>query len=684
MHPIIQEEERLLEDIRAELIERPVVAQVSERDLVVELSRLRIDLGAAKQEDLGSMLQQYDQLHALLNQLRSARKTEDVDPDNPYFAHMRLEEEGRTRDLFLGKATRIDHGLRIIDWRNAPIAQLFYRYQEGEEYAEEVGDRLFEGILAARRTLSVSTGRLDRIAAPQGIFSRGQDGNWEEIPRALPKLAGGEGSSVLRHNEVSGQKRSLGIGPVQGRRRDKHLPDIAALIDAEQFDLITSPDSGLVVVRGIAGSGKTTVALHRVAYLAYQEPKHFRADRMIVVVWGKALRDYISKVLPGLGVAGVPVVTWKDFARRLVRRHFPFLPRHQASDTPEIVSRMKLHPAFLRMIEDQVALTDSPRNADGVFEDFLSVTFDFQRMADTLVPAGFTMREVERAWDWCRRQRELLGSWVAGDRDEQAELDEEDDAVLLRLWQLRTGALRGNGRKPLRYHHMVVDEVQDLSPVEVAVLLDTLDERRSVTLSGDTQQHIVEQAGFADWQEFFSHLGIEGVGVNTLKVSYRSTHEITTFARKVLGDLAEDDTPPTTTRPGEPVELFRFTDHGACVAFLADALSDLVRVEPLASVALLTPNSSLSALYSDGLIRAEVPRVRRVYDQEFAFAPGIDVVEIAEIKGLEFDYVILVEVSVEHYPENSHSHRLMHVGATRAAHQLWLTCVGTPSPLIRD
>ncbi len=129
MHPIIQEEERLLEDIRAELIERPVVAQVSERDLVVELSRLRIDLGAAKQEDLGSMLQQYDQLHALLNQLRSARKTEDVDPDNPYFAHMRLEEEGRTRDLFLGKATRIDHGLRIIDWRNAPIAQLFYRYQ---------------------------------------------------------------------------------------------------------------------------------------------------------------------------------------------------------------------------------------------------------------------------------------------------------------------------------------------------------------------------------------------------------------------------------------------------------------------------------------------------------------------------------------------------------------------------
>ena len=684
MQPIVQEEERLLAAIRTKLLERPVLAVASERDMVAEMVRLRHDIAQAKTEDQGAMLQQYDQLHAIVNQIRSARPTEDVDPDNPYFAHMRLDEEAGKRDLYLGKATRIDNGLRIIDWRNAPIASLFYRYKEGEEYAEEVGDRLFEGVLEARRTVSVQGGRLDRVASPQGIFSRNGDGGWDEIPRALPKLAGGEGSSILSHNEVTGQTRRMGVGQVSGRRRDKHLPDIAALIDREQFDLITQPNSGLVVIRGIAGSGKTTVALHRVAFLAYQEPRHFRPDRMIVVVWGRALRDYISKVLPGLGVEGVKVVTWGNFARDLVKRHFPFLPRHVADDTPEVVSRMKLHPAFFRLLEDHVLMSASPKNAEGVFEDFLSVTLSLTRLAGALVPAGFTMSEVERAWDWCRRQRELLSNWAAGDRDEQAELDEEDDAVLLRLWQERVGPLRARGKAPLRFAHMVVDEVQDLSPIEVAVLLGTLDDRRSVTLSGDTQQHIVEQAGFADWNDFFGHIGVKGVGVNTLSVSYRSTHEITTFARKVLGDLAEDDTPPTTTRPGEPVELFRFTDHGACVAFLADGLAELVRREPLASIAVLTPTSGLGDLYGDGLRRAEVPRVRRVRNQEFKFEAGIDVVEIHEIKGLEFDYVVLIEVSAQYYPENSHARRLLHVGATRAAHQLWMTTVGSPSPIIRD
>ena len=62
------------------------------------------------------------------------------------------------------------------------------------------------------------------------------------------------------------------------RRADKHLPEIAAMIDPRQFELITRPSSGLVVIQGGAGSGKTTIGLHRLAYLAYQEPKRFRKD----------------------------------------------------------------------------------------------------------------------------------------------------------------------------------------------------------------------------------------------------------------------------------------------------------------------------------------------------------------------------------------------------------------------
>jgi DNA helicase-2/ATP-dependent DNA helicase PcrA len=204
-----------------------------------------------------------------------------------------------------------------------------------------------------------------------------------------------------------------------------------------------------------------------------------------------------------------------------------------------------------------------------------------------------------------------------------------------------------------------------------------------ITLAGDTQQHLVEHGGFRSWADFLQQLGVEGTEVNTLDVSYRCTHEIASFAVAVLGDLREDATPPKAIRCGPPVELFRFTDHGACVAWLADALKELVSHEPLASVALLTPSPELSRLYFTGLQTSEVAKLRMVEQQNFTFAPGIEVTEVEQVKGLEFDYVVLIEASATSYADTASSRRRLHVGATRAIHQLWLTCVGTPAAAVR-
>jgi DNA helicase-2/ATP-dependent DNA helicase PcrA len=212
--------------------------------------------------------------------------------------------------------------------------------------------------------------------------------------------------------------------------------------------------------------------------------------------------------------------------------------------------------------------------------------------------------------------------------------------------------------------------------------VDCLDEHRSITLAGDTQQHIMQDAGFASWAEFFAHLGLDGTTVDTLRISYRSTREIAEFGQAVLGDLREDETPPVTTRTGPPVELFRFTDHGACVAFLADTLKALLADEPLASVAVLTASRSLSETYYRGLANSEVPQLRWVQSQDFTFAPGVEVTEIEQAKGLEFDYVVLAEASASHFPDQPGARRLLHVGVTRAVHQLWLTSVATPSPVV--
>jgi DNA helicase-2/ATP-dependent DNA helicase PcrA len=118
------------------------------------------------------------------------------------------------------------------------------------------------------------------------------------------------------------------------------------------------------------------------------------------------------------------------------------------------------------------------------------------------------------------------------------------------------------------------------------------------------------------------------------------------------------------------------------VAFLAEALHRLALDEPMASVALLTPDPAVSELYHAGLAASEVPRLHRVAQQDFRFAPGVEVTEIEQAKGLEFDYVVLVEVGAGWYPDVPRSRRLLHVGATRAVHQLWLSVVGEPSPIL--
>jgi len=684
VHPIVEDEEHHLQQVRTLLDEVPYVPPPSEKSIVAELLRLREEMPHAKAEDLGSLMEQYNQNHALLGQLRESRDRPEVDPDSPYFAHLKVEEEGRSRDVFLGKATRIERGIRIVDWRNAPISRIFYAYQQGEEYEEELGGRVRLGEVVARRTVTIRRGELERIDAPEGTWRRHDDDTWHHERPEPARLAGGQGAaSVMLHQPGQGTHRRMGTDLRGSRRRtDKRLPDIAGLIDADQFELITRPSSGFVVIRGTAGSGKTTVALHRIAYLAYEDPV-IDTPATLFIVFSKALREYVSHVLPALGVQRAQVRDFRTWAAEQRRRHFPMLPKVKRNDTPAVVVRLKLHPGLTEALDAHIGRVNGPKTAAQALDDVMSTTTDIELLSEFLGD-GFTRGELTQATTWLRDRYEELIARAEGDKEVDAALDDEDDALLLYAWQRRVGPLRARGKRNLRYRHVAVDEVQDFSPIDVRVLLGCLDSHKSITLAGDTQQHVMRDAGFTSWTEFFGHLGLEGTAVSTLRVAYRSSKQVVDFALALLGELAEDDDPPLVTREGPEVELFRFTDHGAAVAFLADALKELLRDEPLASVALLTPTSSVSGMYYQALNRSEVPRLRRVANQDFSFAPGVEITEVATVKGLEFDYVILVEASAHHYPDTAEARRVLHVGATRAVHQLWLTSVAAPSPVVRE
>jgi DNA helicase-2/ATP-dependent DNA helicase PcrA len=738
-----------------------------------ELVSLRDEIGEARLEDVPALVAQMERLQ-MVGSTRADLQTLLVDPKVPYFGHMRLREQVRgrglvERDVFIGRATFVDAKSRvnIVDWRHAPVSQLFYRYAEGSDYEETFGERDVEGEVLVRRTLTIEDGVLVRVAAPQGVWTRaGAGAPW--IARDVPThaLAGGELTSPRpgRAAAAPPPKRGvLGAAPVGAQALDRHLPEIAALIDPRQFDLITARGAGVAVIQGGAGSGKTTVGLHRLAYLAYTYPDKYPPARLLVITHGAALAAYIGEVLPSLGVRGVRVMTFGDWAGRELRAAVPWLKAEIVDEAPPAVTRVKSHPALLHELERLAKAYGGKRGSRAVIELWADLLTDLSRLFALLrdspemplserdiidahramsdrVSAIVALDPRERPPDrkvdkkakkkpGTRRERPdeaPQGEWaelglerkpgertvdadlpehvrkvegvlgiegddeIRGDtgidglrtEDDQPLLDHDDVAILLRAHELLMGV-----KSP--FAHLFVDEAQDLSPMKLGALIGRSGEsaargkpkNASITLAGDTSQKLFLDNGFGDWRGVLGHLALSHVAVEPLRIAYRSTREILEVARAAMGPLA-DAVAPEAPRSGAPVEAFRFPGAGAAVAFLAEALRDLHAREPRATVALLARHPEQADRYFEGLRRAEVPALRRVRAQEFSFRPGVEVTDVRQVKGLEFDYVVMLDTNTSSYGRDDESRHLFHIGVTRAAHQLWLVATGTPSPLI--
>jgi DNA helicase II / ATP-dependent DNA helicase PcrA len=749
----VEEEETLLRFVQTQMA-LAAKRRGSHANFDAELLSLRDQLAEERAEDHAMLVEHMTRLAAL----RATQNRDEelpADPRSPYFAHLRLRDmkdgEPRLRDVLVGRRAFIDTqlGVQIVDWRNSPISRIYYCYRDGDEYEETFAKEMHTGHVALRRTLNIQDGVMRRMQQGDMVLVKGEDGHWRRLSADRSRLSGGVGTALRAPADRLGR-----YGP------DQRLPEITALIDPEQFRIITGRSAGVVIISGGAGTGKTTIALHRAAFLHFEDPKRYTANRMLVITPGDALRRYVAKVLPTLDVNGVPIKTFPQWALETVKRLVPELRKRKLTDeTPSGARRLKRHPAILSLFEKAVtaearsmeerleAAGGAPllqawvkrrtlppvqrvtavlkwlRGRDGQdavgqrtlparkalerakaelgdpFETWATLMTDLRALRSTLDAVGATYYEweVEQLVDTVSAQsddpadvahldahmRQGIDGRALDEGDLRGRLDTDDLAAILRICELKYGRLEGPSGQVAAYEHVLVDEAQDLSPLCLKVLTGAVRPGGPVTLAGDTAQRLHLDNGFGDWDELVAHLKVKAHILPPLAVSYRSTRQVMKLARHVLGDLAPDLV-ARDAHGGAPVELFQFDETGEAVGFLADALKSLRERERRATVALVSREPAVAELYYKGLARAEVPNLRRVRQQDFEFTPGVDVTDVFQIKGLEYDYIVVLEPSAGQYPATVESRHLLHVAMTRAAHQLWLVCSKAPSPLLPD
>ncbi len=683
---ILAEEEALLARVQAALTAAQQARKSSISISADELRTLRDEAAAASEVDAGTLLHEL----AVRQQL-SVRPTSVLpDPRAPYLAHLRLEEGGEQRDYFLGHGTYIDtrQNLRVVDWRVAPVAQLFYRYREGDHFEEQFPGRLATGTVLARRVVVVHQGRLAQLLGDDFALLREASGEWTS--RGAHGIAtGGAGSSA--------QTGQLGLGI--GKQEVGTRVDVTALLDQEQFAAISSPPEVPLLVLGSAGSGKTTVALHRLARLTAAAPEEIPLGRARVVVpetgLARLAHRLLSPLLPVDEEQRTPevVFTLDDFLLRLARRAFGQLPRI-CMEPPALVTSLKRHPALYDAL--QAAVEAEGRKVK------LELKPLWRQLAQYISDPAFLATVVDAAKGTLPRTaiedtvkhtvlqlQDSLSSQLQGVDQErrtaidQRDLDEgtpeelagsvdvEDLPILLSMLAWRRGLNLPQSS------HLVLDEAEDFSLFDLETLRGTTKEFQGLTLAGDEAQQT--HASFAGWQRSLEVLGAKGAATVRLQTSYRCPRPIAELARHLLGHLA----PPTAakaSREGVPVGRFQFPGAAPAHLFLAGAIKDLVETEPHASVAVIaaTPETA-KAFYP---LVEELPRARLVQRGEFPFTPGVDVTDVDSVKGLEWDYVIVPDATAAAYPGTDDGRRRLHVAATRASHQLWLVSPGTVTPLL--
>ncbi|WP_424765489.1 HelD family protein [Paenibacillus sp. sgz302251] len=636
----------------------------------------------------------------------------EVSKKEPYFGRIDFQEQpnGEPKPLYIGKAGVAKQGsneLLVIDWR-APVASLFYSFTGGDLPATyDSPDGEIAGFVHLKRNFMIRQGEIVRLV---DSYVRGQEEGSVTDEFLLYRL---------------------------GENKDNKLRDIVSTIQGEQDRIIRAERSKALFIQGVAGSGKTTVALHRLAFLLYQYADRMRAERMIIFAPNRMFLDYISGVLPELGVGDIQQTTFNDWAVQLLENTvtlsdpsltmaYWFEEHRTAEEIQHASGRYKGSLSFKTIIDERIADFESrivPMVPFVPIEGLELLPEQMREWYDTDYGEEPLMKKRDRLVSRIRRwlESELKFKGV-GDKKVRAKALTKFNSfskkiasytsleLYLSLFQgklasssvpksiaaptaerLKLGIAAAEDLAPLAYiqlelfglpkqafDHIVIDEAQDYSPLQLEVLR-RCQRTPSMTVLGDLQQGIHGYAGIQNWSELTSLFEEEQIGYYELNRSYRSTMEIIEFANKILGEMTGGVKPAVPVfRSGDPV-VTEAVAHDQWLAAIIASVREWQNKGDYETISVIG-RTALECERIYEYFMAEGLDASLVQSKQPAYGGGLSVVPVYLSKGLEFDAVLIADAGEEAY--TGLDAKLLYVGCTRALHKLKLLHKGRLTGLL--
>lgn len=586
----------------------------------------------------------------------------------PYFGRIDFRERSsKVIPIYIGIHTFYDSESKttlIYDWR-APISSMFYDYELGEaSYQSPSGE--ITGEISLKRQYRIRAGKMEFMIE----------------------------SALTVHDDILQKELSANA--------DDKMKNIVATIQREQNRIIRNEEARTLIIQGVAGSGKTSIALHRIAYLLYAFQGSISSQDILIISPNKVFADYISNVLPELGEETVPETSMEQILSEVLDHKYKYQSFFEqvnellTKPTPDFIERIEYKSSFDFIASlDRFILhieTHHFKAEDVKLTKYITVPAEFieeqfhrfnrypmRQRFEAMTDYILDMMKVQYAFTVTTAEKNFLKKEIkrmfAGNNDLQAYKDFFNWTGKPEVFKMRKNrtleysdlaplaylhiALEGNTKNSVQ--HLLIDEMQDYSPIQYKVIQKLYPCRRTVL--GDASQSVNPYG--SSTADMIQKALVTGEVMKLCK-SYRSTYEITDFAQKIRTNT---DLEPVA-RHGEKPQVLHYKNEKEELSGILDLIS-VYRESVYKSLGIICKTEMQAKVMADEL-KQYADDIHFLSNQSSAFVQGIIISSAHMAKGLEFDEVIIPEADDNNY-HSEIDRSMFYVAVTRAMHRLTLT-----------